>query len=199
MHEVAKTVPTPAPARVNDATNTAVPAATQKATTETNQVVNQTQYRPIEGAFGKKLGDSFDPATAIGTIQQRDGTPVYEFTPALPFRSFNHYYVNITPHTRAIYAIWASESLDNQDEAKEELAIVMEMLKEKYGPEKERGIADTADDPEEIEQGNRAVGASIDEADGTTLILGYDDNDLAKRAEQERIAGEVQSTDKSGL
>jgi hypothetical protein len=51
----------------------------------------------IEGAFGMALGQKFDPEKAIGTSSLTDGTPMYQFNPEKPFRSFTKYFVMITP------------------------------------------------------------------------------------------------------
>ena len=81
----------------------------------------------IEGAFGKKLGDTFDPASAIGTSQLTDGTPMYEFSTTHGFRSFKRYYVLITPTTRKIYCIWGIGSAENTKSGQKEQALIMEI------------------------------------------------------------------------
>jgi len=43
------------------------------------------------------LGQKFDPEKAIGTSSLTDGTPMYQFNPEKPFRSFTKYFVMITP------------------------------------------------------------------------------------------------------
>lgn len=43
----------------------------------------------IEGAFGKKFGEVFDPATAMGKSTLTDGTVMYQFTPEKPYRSLS--------------------------------------------------------------------------------------------------------------
>src|SRR5690348_13888600 len=88
----------------------------------------------IEGAFGKKLGDVFDPSTAIGKSELTDGTPMYEFSTTNGFRSFTKYYVLITPKTKKIYSIWGMGSVANTESGQKEQALIMEILEQKYGP-----------------------------------------------------------------
>lgn len=202
FHEMAK-LNTPA-----EATNTAAVPVQAPESLKTNAVSTPAVSPPapavatfskIEGAFGLKLGEIFDPSSAVDTGKLPDGTPTYEFNSATPFRSFDHYYVLITPTTHKIYSICAMESFDNQETAQKEQAVVMEMLKGKYGPESPQGVSDTLENAEVIEQGNRRVGAKVNGFTDVTLVLLYNDGDLEKQAEQERVAGEVQGTDKTGL
>lgn len=153
----------------------------------------------IEAAFGRELGAYYDPSFAAGTSTLTDGTPLYEFNPASGFRSFDHYYVLITPKTHRIYSIWATESLNNMEMAKKEQAVVMEMLKEKYGAPSAPGLADIMASVQQIDQGSRYVLTRIDDNADVTLSIRYDDNDIEKIAEQERIADQIQKTDKTGL
>jgi hypothetical protein len=157
------------------------------------------QNGEIEGAFGEKLGDAFDPDSAADTNSLTDGTILYEFSPPANFRSFEHYYVMITPQSHKIYGITAMGNFDNTDQAKKEQAVVMEILKEKYGPEQVQGISDAMDNVERITQGNRYVLTKVSGFTDGTLDLRYYDSDLAQVAEQERIAGEVQNTDTNSL
>ena len=39
----------------------------------------------IGGAFGMKLGDDFNPASALSKSALTDGTPMYQFKPDKPF------------------------------------------------------------------------------------------------------------------
>ena len=82
----------------------------------------------IEGAFGLKLGDIFDSSKAISKSSLTDGTPMYQFRPEKPFRSFSSYYVMITPTTHKIYAIWGIGSVQNTESGKKEQAIVMQAI-----------------------------------------------------------------------
>lgn len=156
-------------------------------------------YATIAGAFGRKLGDVYDPDWAINTSKLTDGTPIYEFDPGNSFRTFDHYYILITPTTHKIYSIWATESLDTREAAEREQSVVMAMLQQKYGPETVPLMPDTISKSKAIDQSNRWVITRIDGYSDVTLSLRYGDGDLEKLEEQERIANEVKSTDKTGL
>ena len=157
------------------------------------------QYAKIEGAFGEKLGDEFNPDSATDTNSLSDGTLIYEFSPPANFRSFDHYYVMITPQSHKIYGIVASGSFDNTDKARNEQAVVMEILKEKYGPEDAQGVADAVDNVERITQGTRLVTTKVSGLTDGRLDLRYFDSDLVQTAEQERVSTEVQNTDTNSL
>lgn len=186
MTNAASSSPAPKITSANEAPQTKVPASTPT-------------FEKIEGAFSRKLGETFSPLSAIDTSSLTDGTPMYEFNAANGLQSFDHYYVLITPATHKIYSIWATGSFDNTETAKKEQAVVIEMLQQKYGPPAEQGIDDVIDNAEKINQGNRYVMTRIDGLVEATLTLRYNDTDLEKLAEQERIAGAVQNTDKTGL
>ena len=156
----------------------------------------------IEGAFGKKLGDPFDPATAIGKSKLSDGTPMYQFSPEKGFRSFTKYYVLITPTTQKIYCIWGTGDVASTEIGKKEQAVVMELLKEKYGVAEKPGLFDDLEDARRVDQGDRYILSKISGLDGLEKVkmdLRYYDKDLKKLAEKERIAGETKKIDKGGL
>jgi len=153
----------------------------------------------IEGAFGIKLGDVFDPASAIGTSKLTDGTPMYEFSTTNGFRSFKTYYVLITPTTHKIYSIWGIGSVENTESGQKEQAVVMELLKKKYGVEEQQGVFDTIGDVKRIDQGNRYIITKLTGFVDVTIDIRYYDSDLDKLAETERIAAETKKTDDSGL
>lgn len=153
----------------------------------------------IEGAFGQKLGGEFNPSFAIGSSQLSDGTPMYEYNEKSTFRSFDHYYVLITPATHKIYSILATANFDSELMAEKEQTVVMEMLAQKYGPVAGQGPSDKTDHFEKIEQGKRDAGTKITGLTDVTLYILYYDDDLASLAEKERIANEVQHSDKTGI
>jgi len=153
----------------------------------------------IEGAFGKKLGDVFDPSSAIGTSKLTDGTPMYEFSTTNGFRSFKTYYVLITPTTHKIYSIWGIGSVENTEAGQKEQAVVMELLKKKYGVDEKQGILDTMGDVKRIDQGNRYVITKLNGFMDVTIDIRYYDSDLDKLAEAERLAAETKKADSSGL
>lgn len=153
----------------------------------------------IEGAFGKKLGDVFYPAQAIGSSKLTDGTPMYEFATSIGFRSFKRYYVMITPTTHKIYSIWGSGSVESTEAGQKEQAVIMELLKQKYGTQEKPGIFDAIGDVKRIDQGNRYILTKISGFSDVTIEIRYYDGELEKLAEQERLASEVQKVGKTGL
>ena len=153
----------------------------------------------IEGAFGKKLGDVFDPKKAIGLSRCEDGTPIYEFRPANSFRSFTRYYVLITPTSKKIYNIWGVGSAENTSVAQKEQAVIMEILQQKYGVKEKPGVIDILGDVNTIKQGNRGVVTKISGFGNVQFHIRYYDSDLVKLAESERITEESKKVNKSGL
>jgi len=177
-------------------------AAEYQKTHATNQVspdVKASEPEAIEGAFGKKLGEVFNPASAMDTSKLTDGTPLYEFSTPNGFRSFTRYYVMITPTTHRIYSIWGIGSIESTQAGQKEQAVIMELLKQKYGTDEKQGLFDTMGDVKRIDQGNRHIITKISGFTDVTLDLRYYDGDLEKLAEKERLASEVQNADKTGL
>ncbi len=139
----------------------------------------------IEGAFGKKLGATFDPGLALGAESTlKDGTRMYEFRPKNPFRSFTKYYVLITPKTKKIYAILGIGEAENTDTAKKEQALVMDLLQKKYGVEQDTGVLGKLYDAKLISKGNRMVGTKVSGFGSVTIDIRYYDNELTKVAEK---------------
>ncbi len=153
----------------------------------------------IRGAFGKMLGEPFDPADAIGTSKLTDGTPMYEFSTTTGFRSFQRYYLMITPTTHKIYSIWGRGSVESSEAGKKEQAVIMELLKQKYGAEEKEALFDAMGDVKRIEQGDRYIITKISGFTDVTLEIRYYDEGLEKLAETERLAEETRKADKSGL
>jgi hypothetical protein len=161
----------------------------------------------IDGAFGKKLGDVFDPASAIGTSKLTDDTPIYEFSTTNGFLSFKRYYVLITPTTHKIYSIWGTGGVKNAnaEAGQTEQAIVMELLKKKYGTEERLlpGMGNTIGYVRQIDQGHRYIFTRLTDVSSNLraimLEIRYYDSDLEKLAEAERNAAETKKADASGL
>lgn len=156
-------------------------------------------FEKIEGAFGKKLGDVFDPTDAIGTSSLTDGTPMYAFSTPNGFRAFKNYYVMVTPTTHKIYCIWASGHVENTQAGRKEQAVIMELLTQKYGTPDKTGAFDTLGDVKRITYGNRYILTKISGFTDVTIDIRYYDRKLEKLAEQERLANEVKKVDKTGL
>jgi len=154
----------------------------------------------ISTAFGVRLGDVFDPTSAIGEHSLVDGTPMYRFDPGHnSFRSFEDYYVLITPTTRRICAIWAIGKVTNAATGQKEQAVVMNLLEGKYGKRDEQGLLHSLYDTELIDQGNRSVMVKVTGFLDVTIEIRYYDRKLQDLAESERIELEGSKTDDSSL
>jgi hypothetical protein len=153
----------------------------------------------IEGGFGVKLGDFFDPLTATREGSKGDGGTAYFFAPVNPFRSLTSYHVAITPRTKKIFAILAEGEFKSLEEAKMEQAVIMALLTEKYGIEKEQGELEKLQNMRGVSQGMRFVCAQIRDDANYSLVVMYYDSDLARVAESERIRMEKQKAAGSGL
>jgi len=153
----------------------------------------------IEGAFGLKLGASFNPDAAIGKAETTSKEPMYQFEPEKPFRSFNRYYVLITPKSKRIYQIWAIGPADNPQACAVEQKVIVTALIEKYGQSEKPGLFDKLSNREAISQGNVLVSVECSAALRGVIEIRYTDLENQKLAEQERIEEEVSKVDKSGL
>lgn len=160
---------------------------------------NATAAEKIEGAFGMKLGEVFEPAKAVGKSELTDGTPMYEFAPEKTFRSFKKYFVLITPKTNRIYSIWGIGSAENTPTAQKEQALIMEILRQKYGEGEKQGIFDAMTDLTRVNQGERQVMVKISGITDVTIDIRYYDAPLTKLAEKERLEIEAKKVDSSSL
>ena len=153
----------------------------------------------INGAFGIKLGQPFDPNTAIGEASLTDGTPMYQFSPEKKFRSFSRYYVLITPKSHKVYAIWGIGDIENTEICKKEQDLLMTILSDKYGEKNEEDLFSSLYDSEMIIQGNRYVMTKCTGLMDISVEIRYKDNEYEKLAENERIEIESKKLDSSGL
>ena len=89
----------------------------------------------ITGAFGLKLGQILSSRTIktseLAFTHESDDT--YSFSPDKKFRSFSTYAIRITPKTRRIYTIFAMGGMDDDSTCEKEQALIMAILKQKYG------------------------------------------------------------------
>ena len=90
----------------------------------------------ITGAFGLKLGQTLS-SQMIKTSELKftyESDDTYSFSPEKKFRSFSTYTIKITPKTRKIYSISATESRDEHDDStcEKEQALIMAIMKKKY-------------------------------------------------------------------
>ena len=161
--------------------------------------INLQAQEAITEAFGMKLGSTFDPSSAIGTSKLTDGTPMYQFSPDKTFRSFQKYYVMITPQTKKIYCIWATGPFENTPTAQKEQDLIMVLLKKKYGEKQKEGLFDSLGDIKRIDHGNRYIITKVSGFMDATLDIRYYDSDLEKEAEKERLAIEATKVDSGGL
>ncbi|MHC4455340.1 MAG: hypothetical protein ACYSWS_11725 [Planctomycetota bacterium] len=159
----------------------------------------------IMGAFGVKFGDYFDPSSAIGSGELKGKTPIYQFNPEKKFRSFDRYFVMITPKTHKIYSIWGvGRTRDgNYDKCKKEYALIMELLQKRYGSKEKEAFSNSIFLTNSVNQGNRHVlvqcgyGTDISIKSGhghdAHLQVGYPieiryyDQKMKKLVEKERI------------
>jgi hypothetical protein len=167
----------------------------------------------IEGAFGLKLGDVFEPktpavsATPITNSFSLNGA--YQFTPKEPNKIFSEYYVFITPGSNLIWGIAALHKQAGDHSGCDALVhSLMGMLYLKYeGKFDEHSRLDGSSIGQGM-NGARTVGIttfSASNQDCSFAIL-YSDKELANRANQEReqnrvkeISQSIKSLDPTGL
>jgi hypothetical protein len=153
----------------------------------------------IKEAFGMPLGAKWSPSKAIGSGSLTDGTPMYQFSPTKKFRSFDRYFVLLTPKTNRIYGIWAMGKCENSSTGKKERAVIMTLLEKKYGSKEKSGLIATLYDAKQITQGSRSVLVKVSGMFDTSIEIRYTDSDLSALAEKERIEIEASKVDDSGL
>ena len=157
----------------------------------------------IEGAFGLKFGEVFEPKTATLSKTPNDANfslaGAYEFTPKRPNKEFTDYFVFITPSSHLVYKIIAvhKQPLENGqmagcNEFKRALDALLHLKYEGTFDEKSR--LDSA-----IGQGARNIGvtAPIGVNDGCLVAITYADDELAHRATDEREQNRVKATKES--
>jgi len=159
----------------------------------------QTTQSIIEGAFGKKLGESFDPNEAIGKNDLKSGEIMYQFLPEKPFRSLKDYFVLVTPKTNKIYAIFATGPIGSQQAAKAEQDLIVDILQKKYGKTDEQGFAEMLGDIKRISQGDRYISIGFSGIIDVDIWVRYVDHALRQSAEKERIELEGAKVDSGGL
>jgi len=162
-------------------------------------IQNATAEEKITGAFGMKLGDIFDPASAIGTGSLTDGTPMYRFNQKKGFRSFSRYYVLITPKTNKIVSIWGIGDIENYPLCKKEQQLIMAILQDKYGKPEKKDLFSRLYDVKMISQDDRYIMTKCTGFSDVTIEIRYGDNKLENLAENERIELESKKLDSSGL
>lgn len=147
----------------------------------------------IEGAFGLKLGDVFSPTGIEGEAKQSVSDNRYQFTPEKPNKVFSEYFVVVTPTTHRIYRIIAIARWPDGNEGYKVSEAIAALLNRKYG--------ETSKLIGQVVQNNRVVGMSNDSSgpEGVTFHVTYEDSDIARQAEVERIEKALKNVDTTGL
>lgn len=140
----------------------------------------------INGAFGMNLGDTFDPADAIGAEKLTDGTSMYQFDPSNNFRGIQKYYVLVTPISHQVYSIWGLSDIESGRECIQELDQTRELLKSKYGKPKQQGLHEQLEGIETIVSGNRYIQTFCTRFMDIKLQIQYYDRELMQLADTEK-------------
>ena len=132
----------------------------------------------IEGAFGLKLGQVFNPTTPLVKLLGRD--EVYQFTPDQPNAMFSTYLVSINPKTHVVYEIVAGKEAPDGFDYDGWTRKMIAFLHARYGslPSQERFV----------KQGERSVlVSSFTSPQGRQwCVVAYEDSELLSDADDER-------------
>jgi len=152
----------------------------------------------IDGAFGFKFGEVFDPSTALEKRPVSAGGYLYVVKPPSPNELFSDYFLVITPKSHKIVGIWANRSYKDRTEALEKQAVLKPILEGKYGKAVGNG-----------EQSNKFVIQHPDESVSVTILgnsdkeayilIKYHSDKLNKIFIQEMQEEGTGKVDKSGL
>ena len=149
----------------------------------------------IEGAFGLKLGDVFEPTTPPITATP-DGAPfslngAYEFTPKERNRDFSDYFVLITPNSHLVCRILAVHKAPGIENSKAFHDCLTAILHLKY-----QGTYDEKSGDSYIAQGKRNIGVTsptgVDHVWWVAVL--YTDDELAQRVGTEKLQNRVKAT-----
>ena len=143
--------------------------------------------KKIEGAFGVKLGQKFDISSAIGQIESSYKETAYEFNSSNKFKSFNRYYVYVTPLSHRVFRIYATGDGYTHDECDEEASVVHSLLKDKYKFAQSENFSVSSGGT--LKAGNVDVGVSCLMENlyerGVNLNIRYTDNHVMKMVNKE--------------
>ncbi len=154
----------------------------------------------ISGAFGIGFGCKFNPDLSIAQYSLTDGTPMYLFHPINKFRSFDRYFVLITPKTHQVYSIWAVGDIENTEIGKKEQAVIVTLLEGKYGKREENNLVNNLYDAVIVRQNDRDIMVKVSGVFGDhTIDVRYYDNKIKALAEKERIEMELKNVDSAGF
>lgn len=159
-------------------------------------VATPSHAEPLEGAFGMKLGDVFKgPFKATSSLN--DGTPLYEFTPAKPYRAFTRYYVTVTPTTKRISRIWAIGDQESDPKCDAERNVIKAVLEKKYGGKFEDVLFSN---DEALKAGTKSVFLKCEGFSPPISIQAiYRDSSMMALEEKERVEQEATKVDTDGL
>jgi hypothetical protein len=160
---------------------------------------NVSAAQQITGAFGVVLGTRVNLAAYTKAGETQDKTPLYSFAPKSPIQGFTHYYFAATPKTGIIYEVWAAGDCESAAVCNKQRAVVLDLLKKKYGPEDKPQLFQDLYDADIITRGDRYIMVKCTGIMSITINLRYCDSNLEKQAEKERIELEGKKTDDSGL
>jgi hypothetical protein len=151
----------------------------------------------ITGAFGLKLGQSFDVRYATYTNNLFDHMTLkgdyirvevvsYSFKPRVPLMQFELYSAEVTPCSNLVYSITALADYESYSSASEDQEKLLAALEQKYG----RATLDHSDNHfwYTIKQGTRQVSLSFGHPTNSTpfLTLTYEDTALHQQANFEQ-------------
>ena len=145
----------------------------------------------IEGGFGLKLGDSFEPSGSRFLAEDADA---FEFTPKVANPAFSTYVVFITPNSHQIYRILAISKPLESGTGFEQSNTILALIHRKYGIGPFRGA-------NAISQGQRKVSVNNNGA-GTpafTFRLSYTDENLSTQASEERLDNKLKGANADGI
>ncbi|HEY1169885.1 MAG TPA: hypothetical protein VGH19_00830 [Verrucomicrobiae bacterium] len=176
-----KEAPAPTPAPV------ATPAPAVAATGE------------IEGAFGLKFGEVFNPTKALATAKTTSGEVMYKVKPPTPNAYFDTYLIMITPDTKRIFEIWAMGPVPSESEGKIRRDSLVKAIEAKYQTKKNLFDSEFA---RMMIQGDKTVTVKTSRqlsGAGYQLELRYKDGALAKEGRGEAVDRNIKNVDNKGL
>src|SRR4051812_19765953 len=86
----------------------------------------------IEGAFGKRLGEEFQPEEGTSESLDQGTTIRCRFNPKNPFQGLTDYFLELTPRTHRVCGILAVAPMPTEDDAWRLSTLLGIVLREKY-------------------------------------------------------------------
>lgn len=152
----------------------------------------------IEGAFGIKFGQVFDPTKTLGTQKSSTGEVLYALKVPTPNPFFDYYFVQITPKTKKIFQIWAQGKVPSLAEGKVRQDSLARTLESKY--QTQRGLLDS-DYARILMQGDKSITVKTSrQTDGSFMLdLKYLDPNLKEEGRKEAVDSDVKNVNSKGL